>query len=233
MTLRMIILAFLACGCAGTPKIVSNVELNKTETLSDKKREPALATEKGTFSAAINVTGQLKLKGSSGTSELRTGAAQLIMTSPNPFLNPIKSHQGDKVLIITLQNQEYRFKIPNQAVSKDGKTISVSKNDTGQDAYLVIEEQKELLNSYEEEGTNSCKYRGNCTTCGPSVYGKFGCGTKFSNHCSGSQKALFKIDLFNRRLIVKIHNDHGTAEISTSDDREIKRTFLKSLSDCT
>ena len=216
-------LAFL--GCATHPGLSEKSDQWPID------RDPAAAIEKGNYQGVAAVKGNLRLMTSKGLADFVSGAVSVDLGSPSFLYTPGKYFRGDRLLTIKTQEQEISFKIPKESVFDNGK-ISVHQKSSGQNAHLTIEEQLKMVNTYEESGTTSCTHSGFCMMCGLGYDGKMDCGSKTSPVCPGSQKTLYKVELFDRTIKLHIYNDEGSAEIRTSDKREIMRTPIKTLSDC-
>lgn len=184
----------------------------------------------GQYSGVIRTQGNLELMGDRNLVLIKDGTAKVELKSFG-LLNPIKLIRGGRELIINTQNESFVFKIPKKLIFTDG-TISVHKKTAEQNAHLFIKESVKLLNTIENEKTIDCDYIGMCFSCSPGLDGSTDCGLKFSNQCSGSQKALFSIKQYERSLNIKIYNDSGSAEIQSSSNQDSEAELIKKTTSC-
>jgi hypothetical protein len=216
-TNSIFLISLLVCGCAST-KI-------------SPERAPSSEIGNGKYTGVATVKGRIELRSGFGHKEIQSGLVQIELKGPNPFLNPVGAARGDQTLIVKAQGHVFNFDIPKELHADDGK-ISVGMGSSNQSANLKGSLERHLVRTYEEAGTQDCHYLGSCMTCNIGLDGKSDCAIKISPYCSGSQKAQFKVELFDEHLNLHIFNDQGSVDIKTSDKRATDRSVLKLLSKC-
>lgn len=230
MKLILLTISFLTFGCTSQSKQTS---VAHTSMESKIERDPAGEIEKASYLGILNVTdGVLKLTNTDDElQEINTGAVKVQLFGPSMLFSPIKHFRGDLYLSLETQNQEFEFRLPAETKTKEGE-VHATKQQARQAASVDIKEHLKLVSSNEEEGTASCTYMGMCgTTCTSDAKGNMSCMPSMGA-CGGTQRARMRVDVYARQLKLVFKNESGTAEVLTSEKKEIDRQVIKQLSSC-
>ncbi|MBC7742858.1 MAG: hypothetical protein H7061_11725, partial [Bdellovibrionaceae bacterium] len=183
-----------------------------------KERLPASQLEIRFFPGEMSVKGNLALQLAQDEQKknlqlLKNRKVTVSIVSPSAAYSPMKRLRGDKNLIIRMvadqenhDQSEFVFEIPKEGISDDG-SISVNKDAAHQEAHLKV---ARIRRTEKSEQVNSAQ------TCG----------------MIGAQGTKIQVYNYKTKLVIKMYNESGSAEIVTSEYDETESLPAVPSSEC-
>ncbi len=212
--------------------VLAHAEESQQAAVEESARaDDSLEIQNGTYKGSIEVDGNIRIQNTVGGRMSIGNTTGEIQIHDIGFLkHPLKNLAGDKLLTLQTRAGTFEFNLPR---AYTGGNVEVSAVKSGQDVAVRLEMQSRVINSYNQDGRDSCTYscmRYRCDYSGGSS-STTSCGLKLTS-CSGDQDVRYQIRETMDSLKAYFISPEGTI-IFTENERPVtKKYYVKSLSSC-
>jgi hypothetical protein len=163
---------------------------------------------------------------SSGAAILKEGPVSVGLNRLNLARNPLRYFR-ERVLTVRQGAQSFAFAVPVDSIQKDG-SFSFSNGPLNLTSTL----ERRIVGQAQEERSLTCSYEGFCNVCRPHGDRQTHCGYQYSVSCSGVERVLMYVNIYDSISRLQIKTATGATEIQSVTTSHEPVLRLKTLAAC-